>query len=74
MGQREQVYGLNLIDVNASDSIDCVTCACNTPPIVGNVSMNDGWALRLPVRPAMLVLSSIVPILRAPILEVENLS
>jgi len=28
--EKGTVYGLNLIDVNASDLIDCVTCACNT--------------------------------------------
>ena len=72
--QREQVCDLIVIEVGASDSIDCVTCACNTPPIVGNVSMNDRGAQWLSIGAAVFVLRAVPPEFRAPVLEVKNLS
>ena len=62
-----------MIKVDAGDSIDRVTCAYNTPPIVGNVSMNDRGAQWLSIGAAVFVLSAVAPILRAPVLQIENL-
>jgi|GEM_PF-4738449 len=71
--QREQVCDLIVIEVGASDSIGCVTCSYNTPPIVGNVSMNDRGAKWLSIPAAVFVLSAVAPVLRATVLQVVNL-